>query len=590
MVLLCISGIASNLAFYYFRLSERWVSHTYEVRAVLGDFEALLSAAGRARTSYLMSGSASDLADYQKAAAAVPIQLRELKDLTDDNPNQNSHLAEIDSSTANRLRQWEETIGKKQRNEPIDLSTLLDQNVHLAAESAAVDSAIRAEENRLLTARVHRAQSNFSIATITVGSSLIVAILLLFFQYNLLSKELRARAAAEQSALAAYEREAALRQEQTRFRLFVDAVKDYAIYVLDPEGRVVTWNQGAERIKGYKTSEIVGRSFSCFFTPEDIRAGKPQMELEIATREGKFEGEAWRVRKDGSKLWANILLTAIKDEQGELVGFVKVTRDVTERMRAQESLTQANVQLAGQVQQRELAEKQLATSEQSLRQLSLHLLRTQDEERRRIGRELHDSLGQYLAVLKMHLEGLRPIMNENPNGAGKQIAQCISLADDSIKEMRTISYLLYPPMLEEIGLKSAIPWYLEGFTERSNIKTKFEADPNFGRLSRDVELALFRVLQESLTNVHRHSGSTSVEIQLWRTPDSAIMKISDQGKGIPAKLLEDAGNEWLGSLGVGLRGMNERIRQLGGSLDVSSTAAGTVVTATVPAEKSVLSA
>jgi PAS domain S-box-containing protein len=590
MVLLGISGIGSNLAFHYFRLSERWVSHTYEVRAALGDFEALMNAAARARTSYLISGSPSSLADYRKAVAAIPYQLRGLKDLTNDNPNQSGNLAEMDASTGNRLRQWEDAIDRKQRNEPTDLSSLLDQNLLLGAESAAVDSRIRAEENRLLNLRIRRAQQNFDLAAITVVSSLIVAVLLLFFQYSFLTNELRARVAAEQAALAAYEREAALRQEQTRFRLFVDAVKDYVIYVLDSEGRVATWNQGAERIKGYKTWEIVGRSFSCFFTPEDILAGKPALELEIATREGKFEGEAWRVRRDGTKFWANTLLTAIKDDHDKLVGFVTVTRDVTERMRAQESLAQVNTQLAGQVAQRQSAEKRLAFSEQSLRQLSLHLLRTQDEERRRIGRELHDSLGQYLAVLKMQLEALRSGMSDNPNGAGQQIVQCIRLADDSIKEMRTISYLLYPPMLEEIGLKSAIPWYLEGFTERSNIKTRFEADADFGRPGRDVELALFRVLQESLTNVHRHSGSATVEIRLWRTPDHAVMKIADQGKGIPKALLEEAGNDWLGSLGVGLRGMNERIRQLGGNLQVSSTEKGTVVTATVPVEQSALSA
>jgi len=137
-------------------------------------------------------------------------------------------------------------------------------------------------------------------------------------------------------------------------------------------------------------------------------------------------------------------------------------------------------------------------------------------------------------------------------------------------------------MLEEVGLKSAIPWYLDGFSKRSNIQTTFESDPEFGRLEREVELALFRVLQESLTNVHRHSGSATADIRLTRKNGSVVLEVVDKGKGISPTLLEQSDKDWLGSLGVGLRGMNERIRQLGGKLEIASTENGTVVTAGVP--------
>src|SRR5262249_19184577 len=150
----------------------------------------------------------------------------------------------------------------------------------------------------------------FVLASITVVATLIIAIFLLFFQYRLLTVELRARERAEQEARTAYEREAALRQDRERFHIFVDAVKDYAIYVLDPAGNIVTWNQGAERIKGYPAEEIIGTNFSRFFTEEDRRSGKPEQELESAAREQRFQGEAWRVRKDGSRFWASVVLTA----------------------------------------------------------------------------------------------------------------------------------------------------------------------------------------------------------------------------------------------------------------------------------------
>ncbi|HWF93224.1 MAG TPA: PAS domain S-box protein [Terriglobales bacterium] len=373
------------------------------------------------------------------------------------------------------------------------------------------------------------------------------------------------------------ERELALRESEARFRLLVEAVQDYAIFMLDPKGNVSTWNIGAERIKGYQAKEIIGKHFSTFYPAEDIANGKPPWELVMAEKIGRFEDEGWRLRKDGSRFWANVIITALKDGKGKLIGFAKVTRDFTERIRVQNELKK-------EISERKEAQEQLHLSEQSLRQLSLHLLRTQDEERKRIGRELHDSLGQYLAVLKMKLESVAGSMGGNGSEASQDIAECIRLAEDSIKEVRTVSYLLYPPMLEEMGLKSAIPWYLDGFSSRSGIATTFEVRTDFGRIARNAELALFRILQESLTNVHRHSGSPVAHVRLWRKNDNCILEIEDKGKGINSAVLEQTGSDWMGAMGVGVRGMNERMRQLGGKLEIISKETGTRVVATVPAK------
>jgi PAS domain S-box-containing protein len=360
-------------------------------------------------------------------------------------------------------------------------------------------------------------------------------------------------------------REIALHRSEERSRLFITGIKDYAIFMLDPDGCVSTWNIGAERIKGYKASEIIGQHFSVFYPEEDRRSGKPAWELDVAVKDGRLEDEGWRVRKDGSRFWANVIITPIKDAAGELLGFTKVTRDFTERMLAQQAL--------------EDSKRKLQQSERSLRDLSLHLLRTQDEERRRIGREIHDSLGQYLSALKMKLD----LMGSSP--PTKDEIDCARLLEECVKEVRTISYLLYPPMLEEMGLKSAIPWYLEGFSKRSGIQTTFQIPDGFERLSRDAELVLFRVLQESLTNVQRHSGSSRVEITISRSDKEVVLEVADHGKGLPAELLEKAGQDWMGSFGVGLRGMNERLQQLGGSLHVSSNEGGTRIRATLPLHK-----
>jgi signal transduction histidine kinase len=283
--------------------------------------------------------------------------------------------------------------------------------------------------------------------------------------------------------------------------------------------------------------------------------------LEVAKEKGRFEDEGWRVRKDGSRFWANVIITALRDKSGQLVGFGKVTRDFTERMETKAALEK---------------------SERSLRELSLHLLRTQDQERKRIGRDLHDSLGQYLAVLKLKLESVASLVGSQADLVAQDVAQCIRLTDDSIKEVRTVSYLLYPPMLEEMGLKSAIPWYLGGFSSRSGVKTAFKADEAFGRPAADAELAMFRVLQESLTNVHRHSGSETAEVRLLMRDGNAVLEIEDKGKGFDPAVLEQRGEDWMGALGVGVRGMNERMRQLKGKLEIIPQECGTLVRATIP--------
>lgn len=363
--------------------------------------------------------------------------------------------------------------------------------------------------------------------------------------------------------------ELALRRSEQRFRLFVEAVQDYALFLLDAEGRIATWNKGAQRIKGWEAHEILGKHFSVFYPEDDVRAAKPQMELRIAAKEGRFEDEGWRVRKDGSKFWANVIITALRDEHGVLYGFGKVTRDFTERMLAQEA-------------QRE-AQRKLEESEKSLRELSLHLFRTQEEERRRIGIELHDSLGQNLSFLKITLDSMLSRMNgDRQSPIGRTLAECATVAEDAIKEVRTISYLLYPPMLEEMGLRSAISWYVEGFAQRSGIKTNLFVPSNLSRLPREVETAVFRVLQEALTNVHRHSGSTTASVRISAKAGNLELEVSDRGNGIAASKAAKTGRDWTRSPGVGLRGMNERMRQLGGKLELMLTPVGTTVRATVP--------
>jgi len=184
--------------------------------------------------------------------------------------------------------------------------------------------------------------------------------------------------------------------------------------------------------------------------------------------------------------------------------------------------------------------------------------------------------------MKISLDSLASGLETGDTKTHEKVIQCVRLAEECVKEVRTLSYLLYPPMLEEMGLKSAIPWYLEGFTARSGIHVTFDGSSDFGRLSRDTELALFRVLQESLTNVHRHSGSQTAHVELSTRQGMAVLEIRDNGKGMPSAVLKESDESSYRVIGVGLRGMRERLGQLGGKLEISSTENGATVTAEVP--------
>lgn len=217
---------------------------------------------------------------------------------------------------------------------------------------------------------------------------------------------------------------------------------------------------------------------------------------------------------------------------------------------------------------------QLEDTNAELQQLSAHVMNVQDDERRRIARELHDGVGQYLAAIKMSSE---VALEKSKGGDGtKSLLEAISLLDRCMAEVRTMSHLLHPPLLEEIGLGSAIPWLVEGFTQRSGVLVRLEMPDNLPRLPQSVELVVFRVLQECLTNIHRHSGSSIAHISLYSVPESIILTVRDEGKGFAAETGAAV------KVGVGIASMRERVRELGGELVIKSGVNGTTVRAVVP--------
>jgi signal transduction histidine kinase len=215
---------------------------------------------------------------------------------------------------------------------------------------------------------------------------------------------------------------------------------------------------------------------------------------------------------------------------------------------------------------------ELDHANQSLRQLTGQLLNLQDEERRRIARELHDNTGQALSVLSMNLGAVAEDLGRMMKTAAT-VADTASMVRQMSEDIRTMSYLLHPPLLDEMGLVPALQWYVKGFAERSKIAVNLECAKDFGRLSGDVETAIFRIVQECLINIHRHSGSATASIQIIWSDGSVRLEVKDNGKGISPELRNQM--ESGGTLGVGVRGMRERARQLGGSLEIRSDGLGT---------------
>jgi PAS domain S-box-containing protein len=220
-------------------------------------------------------------------------------------------------------------------------------------------------------------------------------------------------------------------------------------------------------------------------------------------------------------------------------------------------------------------------AEESQRALSISLMRAQDDERRRVARELHDSAGQYLSALALAIDAARSQGDAVPPAAKRKLEEATEIINRCSAEIRTLSHLLHPPLLEELGLLSAVNWYVEGFAERSGVKVDLQLPPNLARFNPSVELSIFRALQECLTNIHRHSGSSTASVKMAADDHRLTLEVRDQGKGIEPEMI----GKWSRnkrSAGVGLTGMRERMNDLGGTLEIQSNSKGTTVRAAIP--------
>lgn len=371
----------------------------------------------------------------------------------------------------------------------------------------------------------------------------------------------------------------------------VDFSKD-AILSKDLNGIITSWNKAAEVLFGYSADEAIGQSIRLII-PDDRWAEEATI-LKRLKRGQRIENlETVRKHKNGTTLDLSLTISPLRDATGRVVGASKVARDISAQKQTERHMRDTEDRLRTladelenevRARTRDLEQRNAEVVQQSeqLRKLWHRLQQTQDDERRRIARELHDSAGQILAALSMNVARIAGQVTDNAVVA-KTLEESEALLQQLSQEIRTTSYLLHPPLLDENGLSGAIGMYTDGLAERSGMKIDFRISDSFGRLPNDLELAAFRIVQECLTNIHRHSGSKEAKIRIRRHSDGIQLEIQDNGTGISAERLAAIQT---GRSGVGIRSMRERVHHFGGSLQIDSNGIGTTVTISLPCSMS----
>jgi PAS domain S-box-containing protein len=374
----------------------------------------------------------------------------------------------------------------------------------------------------------------------------------------------------------------------------VDNVKDYAIFVADLDGQIVSWNIGAEKIFGYTSQEAIGRNCRILFTDEDRAKNVPEAEMKTAREEGSAEDERWHIRKDGSLFFASGMQTALYDETGKHTGYAKIARDLTDRVTIEEELQEAKDNLEFKVEERT---SELAESNESLRRevvereqsekLRVALLRkivtTQEDERKRIAREIHDHIGQQMTALQLNLQLMRDEF-EKDSTLAKRLTQLQSIADRIDSDVDFLAWELRPSVLDELGLHAALKKFVGEWSQHFKIPAEFESvglDGGGNHLLPEIEINLYRIAQEALNNIYKHAKAKNVSVVLAKRDGNIVLIIEDDGIGFVPKPMPILNEE---DRGLGLVGMKERAELIKGTFEIeSSPGKGATVYVRVPA-------
>ena len=381
-----------------------------------------------------------------------------------------------------------------------------------------------------------------------------------------------------------------LRSSEERMALMVENVLDYAIFSMDTDGRIDTWNSGAEAIFGYTPEEIIGRSCDILFAAEDIARGIFIKEMRTARQNGKSSDDRWQIRKDGEKFFASGVMMPLRVDN-ELTGYAKITTDLTEKQRRAEELQRAHDELELRVKERtrELAESNLAlvqemevreAAERQRIELLGRLVTGQEVERRRIARDLHDQLGQRLTALRLKIASLKDLSADNAEIC-LRVERLQEIGERLDAEVSFLAWELRPTALDDLGLVDAVGAFVTEWSRHYEIAADFHSSGlSKVRLNHDTETHLYRITQEALNNILKHAKANVVTVMLEKRDSDMILIIEDDGRGFERKLNRDSTDS---DMGLGLIGMSERAILVGGELEVeSSPGKGTTIYVRVP--------
>jgi PAS domain S-box-containing protein len=373
--------------------------------------------------------------------------------------------------------------------------------------------------------------------------------------------------------------ESTLRASEEQYRHIVEGARDYAIIMTDLEGRIQTWSPGAEAVLGWTAYEARGQPAAMIYTPEDRAEQVPERELRQAIATGSAPDRRWHLRKDGERVYLDGTARAMTNRAGEVTKVLKIGQDVTERRRMEQALHDLNQSLEARVRDRtaQLEEAGRVARERDAT-FRRRVTQAEESERRRLARDLHDEAGQLLTALGL---GLKAVFDVAPldSELSRRTEKLRELADTLGRELHGVAVRLRPKALDDFGLEAALNNYAEEWKRMSGIELAVHAPENAPRLPEPVETAIYRIVQEALTNVARHSGATHASVLVERRGGEVVTVIEDDGRGIDPAMLEDAPNAG----GLGLPGIRERAELLGGTAEIeSSQDSGTTVFVRIP--------
>ncbi len=366
------------------------------------------------------------------------------------------------------------------------------------------------------------------------------------------------------------------RNREEQFHALADLLPELC-WMARADGHIFWYNQTWYDYTGTTPEQMSGWGWQTVHDPDILPSVMEQWQASLQSGR-PFEKEFPLRGADGVFRWFLTRVRPVCNREGRIVQWFGTNANIDEHVRMRQSLLEAQQALETRVQERT---SELNAANRNLRQLSARLLQLRDEERRRLARELHDSVGQMLAAIKMNID-VEQASRLDPD-ALRAVTDNARLIDEVSSEIRTISHLLHPPLLDEVGLSSALQCYVEGFSERSKVAVTLDIAADLARLDHEMEISIFRIVQESLTNVHRHSESRDAIVRIAHEDGQIEVEIRDTGKGIPPEIQKALGSA--GSLGVGFRGMRERLTQLGGQLEIRSNPGCTSVIGKFPVRR-----